>query len=524
MLLPCVPHHHRSRKTEASLLLITQVWRGERLGLACEAAQKLFLIATSYSITELKSSVRRMQNLEQYDKPTGCPQILSPIDSRGTDGVQRGEKEIINCALVGDSYGKTALVLTFINGKPYHFEPGPTIEDEYRVLYKTDDKQHFLSILDLTGLEEYSPCRVAVYRDIDVFLLCFSVMRSSSLEHIRDVWLPEIRELCPKAQFLLIGLQADLRGQIQWHGESPVAREKAISTAVELGAIKYIECSSKLNHGIQEVFTEALLAGIEVVAAKSNQPSAALAPSFQTPSTASAPVLRASTLSGSILGLPRKMFDFRGKFQGRREPGRLESVQEEFTQGTLPDDIKANMKSSLPMITQEEIYLEGDAELQSMMMTPEDQARTWSNFEETLSRTWVYTHLDRRGMLRDSSIVENATISSRVRQTAITSSRRSVLSVPISWAAEARHPIVSWENAERNATATLERYAATLESLQTEVLETSLPPPVTSQSYNNVSLADNARAVLGNTTHHNVTNHYVINYSKPQREKSKVPS
>ena len=330
--------------------------------------------------------------------------------------------------------------------------------------------------------------RVMRYPEVDIFLLCFSVMNSSTLEHIRDVWLPEIRGPCPNAQFLLIGLRADMRDEIPTSWDSPVAKEKAISMGAELGAMKYVECSSRLNHGIQEVFAEALLAGIEVVAARVEQPSAALAPS-----------LRTRTFNGSILGLPRKILDLRRRLQSRREPGRLQSVPEEVMGSTAQEDTGLDTESQLMTINQGE------------------QAGASSDFEETLSRTWVYTRLDRRTLLRTSSVRDNAIFTKKTGSSrlTITPSSRSALSVPMTWTPEDRHSVVSWGSAERNATATMEiieQYAATLESLQTNPFDAGFPPRMI-QSWNNISAEGEARVLNGNI-YRNVTNNYVVNYSK----------
>lgn len=338
----------------------------------------------------------------------------------------------------------------------------------------------------MTGVDLFWRMRVPAYPTIDIFLLCFGLGNPESLQNIRDIWLREIRATCPDAQFLLIGLQADRRDVDSESWYPPVAKEKAISTAAELGAIKYVECSSKLNHGVREVFAEALLAGIEVVTAKNEQPTAALVPSFRT--------------RLSIVRLPKKFLEFRGRLQGRREAERLQSVREEATDSSVQEDVKA------------------DAESQVMTITPEQQARASIDFEETLSRTWVYTHLDRRALLQASSMRDNATLTSRLHSSreTITPSRRSMLSVPMSWTTGDQRSVVSWGSAEHNATATLEiieQYAANLESLQTELFDARFSPQTT-QSYTNVSAGGHARMMLGNSYHH-TTNHYVINYSEP---------
>lgn len=327
------------------------------------------------------------------------------------------------------------------------------------IFYRVVNRLYLLSVSDGIGSETYKHLRLALYPGTDIFLLCFSVMDSSTLENIKAVWLPEIRGPCPKARFLLVGLQADLRNKSSNSGDSPVPKEKAISTAAELGAIKYIECSSEPDHGIEEVFAEALLVGAEVETAKVDQPSAAIAPEYMDGAT----------------------------------------------------------ESPLPAITQESNQSEEGNDSQSMVLTRKEQAMSSFDFEETLRGTWVYSHIDRRALLREFSIRDNATFTSKVNscRPSVTTSSRSMLSVPMTWASNDRRSIASWGSAERNAMANLElieQYAASLESLQIELLDVNRPPQMT-QSYTNVSAGGNARMMLGNS-HHNTTNHYVINYSK----------
>lgn len=377
---------------------------------------------------------------------------------------------------------------------------------QYQPSSRANENLYLLSILDVNGLEEYSPLRAMVYPEIDIFLLCFGVMRTPGLEHIRDVWLPEIRGPCPKAQFLLIGLQADQRDKATAIWGPSVTKEEAVSTAAELGAIKYIECSALLNQGLQDVFAEALLAGIEVVATRKEDTSPPLRP---------AP--RNRTLSNSILGLPRKIFDFRGRMQGRREPEMLQSVPEEFVVADVQEDIGLDAEPRQMMSIQGKGENEESIHSQQVTNTQETQTRASMNFEEALSRTWVYTHLGRRALLQSSSIQDNATSTSKIRssQATVTASSRSILSIPMTWAPSDRRSIISWGSAEHNATANLEiieQYAANLESLQTELVDAALPPQTT-QTWNDVSIGDNARALLGNSYHH-VTNNYVINYSR----------
>lgn len=45
----------------------------------------------------------------------------------------------------------------------------------------------------------------------DVFLLCFSIISPSSLENVKEKWVPELRYHCPNTPIVLCGTKSDLR-------------------------------------------------------------------------------------------------------------------------------------------------------------------------------------------------------------------------------------------------------------------------------------------------------------------------
>ena len=50
--------------------------------------------------------------------------------------------------------------------------------------------------------------RIHFYKCIPV---CYSVNSASSLENVKEMWVPEITYHCPKTPFLLVGTQIDLK-------------------------------------------------------------------------------------------------------------------------------------------------------------------------------------------------------------------------------------------------------------------------------------------------------------------------
>ena len=100
--------------------------------------------------------------------------------------------------------------------------------------------------------------------------MCFSMVDLVSYEDVYHKWLPEIRHHCPDVPILLVGLQKDrcsdpetiqkLRGQ--YWSSAPLTTLDGIEMAERIGAIKFMECSSFLGEGVDEVFREAAVGAL----------------------------------------------------------------------------------------------------------------------------------------------------------------------------------------------------------------------------------------------------------------------
>lgn len=126
-----------------------------------------------------------------------------------------------------------------------------------------------------TGQEDYDRLRPLSYPQTDVFLVCFSVVSPPSYENVREKWFPEVHHHCPGVPCLIVGTQQDLR-------DDPATIEKlsrnnkqhAITQAmgerlcVQLGAVKYVECSALTQRGLKNVFDEAIIAALEPPSSK----------------------------------------------------------------------------------------------------------------------------------------------------------------------------------------------------------------------------------------------------------------
>jgi GTPase SAR1 family protein len=82
-----------------------------------------------------------------------------------------------------------------------------------------------------------------------------------SLENIRDKWVPEVRHFCPDVPFIIVAMQIDLRDDsevVKLAGEKQrlVSTQEGERLAYELGAAKYLECSSLMQKGVDHIFHE----------------------------------------------------------------------------------------------------------------------------------------------------------------------------------------------------------------------------------------------------------------------------
>lgn len=123
---------------------------------------------------------------------------------------------------------------------------------------------------DILFQDDFDSLRPLCYPNTDVFLLCFSVINPTSFRNISERWIPEIRQYAPEAPFILIGTESDLRTSIKIlidltrHNRGPISSAEARELALEIGAIRYIECSSLTQLNLKEVFDAAILAALKL--------------------------------------------------------------------------------------------------------------------------------------------------------------------------------------------------------------------------------------------------------------------
>ncbi|PPQ94652.1 LOW QUALITY PROTEIN: hypothetical protein CVT25_009383 [Psilocybe cyanescens] len=150
---------------------------------------------------------------------------------------------------------KTSLLNVFTRGfftQVYE----PTVFENYVHDIYVDEQLVELSLWDTAGQEEFDRLRSLSYAETHVIMICFSVDNPVSLENVESKWLDEILEYCP-------GVKCDLRDdpvikeRLKRYGNHTVQYEEGLAVARRIRASRYLECSSKHNRGVTEVFYEA---------------------------------------------------------------------------------------------------------------------------------------------------------------------------------------------------------------------------------------------------------------------------
>ncbi|KAG6854538.1 Rho GTPase [Blastosporella zonata] len=180
-----------------------------------------------------------------------------PLCSSSSNSPGFGRKPIQRKVVVcGDgACGKTSLLNVFTRGfftQVYE----PTVFENYVQDILVDDQVVELSLWDTAGQEEFDRLRSLSYAETNVD-------NPVSLENVESKWIDEILEHCPGVKLVLVALKCDLRDdrgvrdRLQRYGTHAVQYEEGLAVARRIRASRYLECSSKHNRGVTEVFYEA---------------------------------------------------------------------------------------------------------------------------------------------------------------------------------------------------------------------------------------------------------------------------
>ncbi|KAL1893555.1 Rho GTPase [Sporothrix stenoceras] len=170
--------------------------------------------------------------------------------------------------IIGDgACGKTSLLSVFTLGYfPTHYIP--TVFENYVTDCRVEGRNVQLALWDTAGQEDYERLRPLAYAKAHVILIGFSVDTPDSLDNVKHKWIEEATERCPGVPIILVALKKDLREdplaveEMRKKSQRFVTKHEGESAAKEIGARKYLECSSLSGEGVDDVFEAATRAAL----------------------------------------------------------------------------------------------------------------------------------------------------------------------------------------------------------------------------------------------------------------------
>jgi len=212
----------------------------------------------SSSSSKSSSILRRTFSLSSKSRTTTTTATTSSSSYAAGTGVK--------VVVIGDgAIGKTCMLISYTSNT-FPSEYVPTVFDNYSSNIMVDDKPYSIGLWDTAGQEDYDRLRPLSYPGTDIFLVCFNVTNHTSFTNVKAKWYPEIKHHMPSTPFILVGTKSDLRTdpdtitRLAERGLASVERKVAEDLALELGAVKYLECSALTQVGLKSVFDEAVKA------------------------------------------------------------------------------------------------------------------------------------------------------------------------------------------------------------------------------------------------------------------------
>ncbi|KAM6513771.1 Rho GTPase [Fusarium falciforme] len=147
----------------------------------------------------------------------------------------------------------------------------PTVFETFMADCTVDGKAVELALWDTAGQEGYARLRPLAYSNAQVILIGFSIDTPDSLDNAKRKWIEEATRLCSGVPIILVGLKKDLRKdpitieEMSLKSLRFVAEREGEIAAQEIGAKRYLECSSLSGEGVEEVFESAIRAALLTV-------------------------------------------------------------------------------------------------------------------------------------------------------------------------------------------------------------------------------------------------------------------
>ncbi|KAI1342153.1 ras family-domain-containing protein [Xylariaceae sp. FL0016] len=165
---------------------------------------------------------------------------------------------------VGDrDCGKSCLLLRYYRDVfNLHYEP--TQYELFNKKTEVDGREVEIELWDTCGDIKENQLQLLSYLAWDAVFLCFPINIMRSFNNAKTKWMGEIRQYCRGCPVFLLGLKTDLRmGSGLWAPlfpsfETRIPATEGSKAALELGCLKYFECSAKTGTSVTRIFEESV--------------------------------------------------------------------------------------------------------------------------------------------------------------------------------------------------------------------------------------------------------------------------
>ena len=191
--------------------------------------------------------------VERY-APKGISDCILPTDIKTAFASYVESGEFPNLILAGPAgVGKTSLLITYFTGWLQDDYIPPVCDER---LVKIEDVK--ILLCDTENSENYPTLHSSSIFSTEILILCFSLNNIDSFKDVYSIWYPEITKNCPNTPIILVGTKSDLRDNIEDNLGCVITSEEGQKMADDVGAVKYLECSSLLEKGVKCVINAAV--------------------------------------------------------------------------------------------------------------------------------------------------------------------------------------------------------------------------------------------------------------------------
>lgn len=148
--------------------------------------------------------------------------------------------------------------------------------------YAIDNSVWLAALVD-SPQNDFAHLRPLCYPDVDVVIICYSVVNIDSYEHVKTDWIKEVRKHCPGAPVVLVGTQVDKRDdpivvkELKSKGKRPLTRSDGNKLLALTKATCYVECSAFTQFNVKNAFDEAIAAALELSSSSGKRSSQSVA-------------------------------------------------------------------------------------------------------------------------------------------------------------------------------------------------------------------------------------------------------